>query len=323
MKQTIRAREHGSSFEFDGHALRWCKRRAQGIEAVELADEMQGRTVEVPPMRSATVMCAVFFFACSGTQTGSEPMSSDEALTAVNESSSSAEAASLVSASIDLSSKFTLGAHVSDALGSIAAFVTAQMPCATAAIGGNTLAIDYGANAGSCVFDGLALSGVQTLTMNASGDSSAEIDEAWAKVDDGNVRIGGAAHVTWTTTSRRIQSTITWARASDGMSGQGSSDVTQAVLTDGTSSDAIGFDETGTRSWTDASGSWSISIEHAAQRFADPLPQAGAYVLFTASGRNAVVTFSRVDDTTLGAQIQAGNSSYTFDVTASGKVTLY
>jgi hypothetical protein len=262
--------------------------------------------------------------ACAGSS-GDQSMSSDEALASVNESSSSAEAATLASASIDLTSRLDLGdASIALALQSISDFVTTELPCAATSRAGDTLAIDYGANAGSCVFDGLAFSGVQTITLASLTTSSVEMDHTWSNVSDGNVQIGGSAHVTWSSANvRHVQSKLTWMRATDGLTGQGASDVTQTKLA---GDFANGVIETGSRSWSNASGSWSLSISDAEQRWADPLPQAGSYLLFTANGKDASITFDRVPNpaaatNVIAATIKSGSTSYVFDVSAGGDAT--
>ena len=255
--------------------------------------------------------------ACSGTS--DVPMSSGDALQSVNESSSNTEASMLADASIDLSTKFTFGATVTEALASIGAFASSQMPCASVTIADDTLALHFGAYEGSCVYHGLHFSGVQTITLSSVSATSVEIDHTWSKLASDDVQIGGSAKVIMHAGSndRQVTSTIAWIRFSDGMTGEGSFDVTETPL-----DMSLGIESTGARSWSDASGNWSLAISRADTRWADALPQAGSYAVVAANGKEAAMTFARASESTILATVKSGAASYTFDVTAGGHAAL-
>jgi hypothetical protein len=262
---------------------------------------------------------SVVLAACAGS-TGGSTISSYTALDAVDKSASDTQASNLASASLDVGTKFTLGSAASDAVQSITSFIETQMPCASVMVAGDALTINYGANAGNCVYDGMQLSGQQTISVVSVAESSVEVDTTWSKLSNGTVQIDGNAQLTWTSSngSRHLTSSLTWTRLQDGASSQGSADLTQTSL-DGDF--ATGVEESGTRSWTDGEGHWSLTIQDVQQRWIDPVPQAGSFAMVTATDANVAVTFSRVNETTIAAAVTSGSSSFTFDVAANGAIT--
>jgi hypothetical protein len=203
-----------------------------------------------------------------------------------------------------------------DALASIESFIKAQLPCASVQLVGNLLTVNYGANGGNCTYDGVLFSGVQTIAIGAISSTSVEVDHTWTGFSNGYVDINGNAQVTWTSNaSRQVTSNLTWTRMADGMTGQGSANVTQSGLGGDFST---GIEENGSRSWSDVTGDWSLTINDVQQRWVDPVPQAGSFNLDTAKGKDVMVTFSRINPSTIAATVTSGGSSFTFDVTETG-----
>ncbi len=262
---------------------------------------------------------AMLLMACSSSSNG-ETLSSSQALESVNEASTNNQASQLSSASIDVATKFALGVDAQTALTQIAAYVANELPCASVALWGSELSIQYGANAASCVYDGLTFSGTQTISIDSISDTEVKLDHAWTNLSDGVVQLNGVAQVTWNATDamRTVATNISWTRTWDGMKGQGSSNVTQSALAGDLTT---GIVENGTRTWSDTQGEWDVVVHAVEERWTDPLPQAGSFDLVTSSGASASVAFARVNDATIAATIASGSKSFTFDVGATGQTT--
>jgi hypothetical protein len=156
---------------------------------------------------------AMLLMACSSSSNG-ETLSSGQALESVNEASTNNQASQLASASIDVSTKFTLGVDAQTALTHIASFVATNLPCASVSISGSELSIQYGANTASCMYNGLTFSGTQTISIDTISDTEVKVDHAWTNLSDGVVVINGVAQVTWNATdaTRMVATNISWTR---------------------------------------------------------------------------------------------------------------
>src|ERR1700722_16338945 len=93
----------------------------------EVAEPMQCRASGGYPMRN--VVLTLLLVGCSNSPgTSGQTLSSDEALTSVNETATNNQASQLASASIDVSTKFALGVDAQTAIAQIAAYVANKLP---------------------------------------------------------------------------------------------------------------------------------------------------------------------------------------------------
>jgi len=269
----------------------------------------------------------LFFFAAVGllslnacafrVGSGSTTMTSGEASEALDEAAVSAQASELTSASIDIATNFTIGQAAAQAAQNLSSFIASQLACADITVSQNTLTVIYGAKLGGCTYNGHVFSGKQTITITTT-QTSVEVDHTWTDFTNGIVSVTGDAQVTWDAAhpSRHVTHDLTWTRIWDGRQGHGTADVTQTPLTGGV---LVGFEENGTRTWSGTSGLWTLDIDSVEVRWADPVPQAGSYVLTAPSLKTATLSFTRLTDTTIEVSLTSGKSSFDFKVTETGQ----
>lgn len=239
-------------------------------------------------------------------------LTSEEAQEALDEAALSSAAASLTGSSIDLSTHFTIGGAVETAAGEIRDFVQTQLPCARITLEGARLTIEYGALPGTCVYRGQTYAGTHVIeVMSSSGQVM--VEHTWTQFHDQTVSVTGSAMVTWSAAdaSRHPSYSMTWTRLSDDHTGTGTGDTTQTALAGGI---LTGFQESGERTWTSASGTWTLDIDAVQMRWIDPCPQSGTYTLTTPSQKHLTLSFSRTDATTIRATITSGARSYDLNV---------
>jgi hypothetical protein len=249
-----------------------------------------------------------------------EPLTSQEALQALDEASASSEAANVMSGSIEITTNFTIGGAVEQAASELRDFVTSQLPCAEVTIEGSTLAIEYGAKPGECTYKGLTFSGTHTITVTSNEEAEVHVAHTWDSLSNGRVSVSGTADVTWSFAekSRHVEHEVTWTRLSDGRTGEDSGDLTQTVLEGGLTE---GIQMDGSRAWEGQAGRWDLAIEGVEVRWVDPVPQAGTFRLATPKNKSVSLSFSRVDEDTIEVTIASGDKEFSFDVSRAGVVT--
>lgn len=259
------------------------------------------------------VRAGIGLVALAGALVACGELSSEEAREALDEASLSSAAASLTGSSIEISTHFTIGGAAETAAGEIRAFVESQLPCALVTVDGATLTIDYGALPGNCSFEGQTYGGRHTITVMASSGTELMVEHTWTDFHDRTVSVTGSAMVTWSATdvTRHISHSLTWTRLSDDHRGMGTGERTQMPLAEGI---LTGFEESGERTWTTSSGTWTLDIASVQMRWIDPCPQAGSYTLTTPSQKTVSLTFTRTDATTIQATIASGSRSFDIDV---------
>lgn len=245
---------------------------------------------------------------------GCTGLTRDEAREALDEASVSAEAASLVGASVEIYTDFTIGGAVEAAAAELRTFVETQLPCAEVTLEGSTLTVVYGARPGTCTYRGQTYSGSHTVTVMRNQMDDVVVSHQWAALSNQRVSVTGSAMVTWSFTdrTRHVSHELEWTRLSDGRTGVGTGDRTQAALDGGL---VVGFVESGERTWTGSAGTWTLSIEDVEMRWVDPCPQAGRYVLESPAGKTLTLSFERSAPTTITVTIASGGRSYDLDVT--------
>jgi hypothetical protein len=246
-------------------------------------------------------------------------MTTSEAQQALQEAAISGEAENVTSGSIDIATDFTLGQAVETAAQEIRDFVAAQLPCAAITLTGPKLSIEYGKNAGNCMYRGHNYSGMHEITVTKNDMADVVVDHTWTKLSNGVVEVSGTAEVTWSATdqTRHVVHELDWKRLSDGKTGTGSGDRLQKPLEAGI---AEGFQVDGSRSWTGQGGTWDLAIEGVQWRWADPVPQAGKYRLASPSDRSMTMGFERVDVDTIKVTVSSGAKTFSFNISKAGQV---
>ena len=257
--------------------------------------------------------------------TGCPKKKEDESLTfaeaqqAVEEASLASQAENLTSASVEITTSFTIGQAVENAAQEIRDFIASQLPCAAITLDGATLTVEYGANAGSCTYKGHTFDGSHSITVAKNDSGAVEVHHVWSNLTNGKVTLNGSADVTWNfqDKSRTVVHTAEWSRNSDGFSVTGEGNRTQTVLEGGI---VEGIQVDGSRSWTSSRGTWDLAIDGVQMRWVDPVPQAGSYTLSTPKNKSLSLGFDRVDEDTIRVTVSNGKKSFSFDVTKLGSV---
>lgn len=269
-------------------------------------------------LATVATVAVVSFSGCR--QENKDPLTAGEARLALEEASMSAQASSVMSGSIEISTDFTIGGAVENAAQEIRDYVESQLPCAEIELQNSTLTIEYGAKAGNCTYRGHTYSGVHAITVERNDMGEVIVDHSWDELSNGVVSVTGDAKVTWSfdDQTRHIVHELTWTRLSDGRTGTGRGDRTQQPLAAGLTE---GFQEDGERSWEGQQGLWELDIDAVQMRWQDPVPQAGAFTLVTPNNKSLVMRFDRVDSDTIEVTLENGTRSFAFKVNSIGGIT--
>jgi hypothetical protein len=265
------------------------------------------------------LVLTVVLTGCPKQKEESSTMTSSEALQAVEESTLASQAENLTSASVEITTSFTIGQAVESAAQEIKSFITNQLPCADVVLSGATLTVTYGAKPGPCTYKGQTFSGSHSITVAKNDQAQVEVHHVWTDLSNGRVTLNGNADVTWdfAEKSRHVVHTAEWKRVSDGFTVTGEGDRTQTVLEGGL---VEGIRVDGARSWKSVRGQWDLAIDGVEMRWVDPVPQAGAYTLHNPNGKSLSLSFARVDEDTIKVTVTNGRRSFSFNVTKIGAV---
>jgi hypothetical protein len=245
-------------------------------------------------------------------------MTRGEAATAVSEASLESDAHSVTNVAIELSTRFTIGKALADAAAELRAFLTAEVPCAKITIVENTITTEWGVS-GVCTYHGVSLTGTSKVTIARNDDGTVQVDHAWTDLSNGRVKVSGTANVTWSkvAASRHVVHDLYWTRLSDGKKGHGTGDRTQRLL-DPSQGLAGGIGVDGNRSFTTDRGTWHLAITGIEARLSDPCPYAGKYTLTNPENKLMTLEFTRRDEYTIVAEVNAGKMHFTFTVHTAG-----
>lgn len=240
------------------------------------------------------------------------PLTRGEAESAMEQSQITAQASALTAATIELHTDVTIGDRLADAAQHLGELVQSQLPCAEVSLTDNLLSIEYGQREGDCTYRGHSLSGIHRVEVVES-DSQVVLEHHWEALSNGVVAVSGAATVTWDAKERerRVEHAVSFMRLSDGLSGTATGSRTQRPLPGGISE---GFVVDGERSWHGAEGEWSLDIRDVEMRWADPVPQAGAYELSTPFDKAVTLGFMRVDETHIEVTVEGPRREFSFTV---------
>ena len=236
-----------------------------------------------------------------------------EAKEALEESSLSTQATTLVSGTVEISTNFTIGQAVEAAAAELRTFIESQLPCAAITLENATLSIEYGAKPGSCVYNGQTYSGKHSVTLTRNEEGNVQVNHTWNEISNQKIAVSGTAVVTWSLAdkSRHVEHQLSWTRLSDGRTATGSGNRTQTALAGGV---LEGIQVDGTRTWTGQTGAWETSINSVQMRWVDPVPQSGSYAIVTPKDKTLSMSFHRMDDDTIKVTIASGEKSFDFNV---------
>jgi len=242
----------------------------------------------------------------------------DEAKQVLEETKLVSQTSALTSSSVEICTNFTIGEAVQQAAEELRDFIASQLPCAEITIqGGDTLIIDYGVNAGDCVYNGHTFSGSHTITIERNEQSAVQVSHTWEDFSNQVIDLDGEATVTWdfSAKSRHVVHDNHWTRLADGRTGNGTGDRTQEPLKAGILS---GFSVNGERTWIGEGGEWNLDINEVEMRWVDAVPQSGTYKLDAPFDKSVTVRFERISDTQIKVTIEGPRNSFDFNVTTLG-----
>jgi hypothetical protein len=248
-----------------------------------------------------------------------EPLTLGEARSALEQASDAGQAEGLTSASVDISTNFTIGQAVQDGANELKTFIGTQLPCADINLEGATLTVVYGAKAGACSYRGHTFSGTHAVSIERNEDAMVRVHHEWTDFSNGVVTLDGTADVTWNLDdkTRRVQHESHWTNIESGRTGTGSGDRLQSVLAGGIGE---GIQVDGARTWDGDRGHWDLAIDGVQMRWTDPVPQAGSSTLTTPFEKTVRMAFSRVDEDTIKVTVTGPKHEFTFDVSKLGVI---
>lgn len=265
------------------------------------------------------LVLAVVLSGCPKKKGDDETLTAAEAQQAVEEATLSSQAESLQSASVEITTSFTIGQAVQNAAQEIRDFIASQLPCAEITLADATLTVTYGAKAGNCTYNGHTFSGSHSVRVDKNEQAQVEVHHEWKELSNGKVTLNGTADVTWDfqAKSRHVVHSVQWTRVLDGLTITGEGDRTQTPLAGGV---LEGIQVDGTRSWTSPRGEWNLTIDGVQMRWVDPVPQAGSYTLLTPKNKQLGLSFERVDEDTIKVIVSNGKRTFAFNVSKLGSV---
>jgi hypothetical protein len=242
-----------------------------------------------------------------------------EATAALEQASDAAQAEGLTSASVDISTNFTIGQAVADSAAELRTFIATQLPCADITLQDATLTVVYGAKDGSCTYRGHTFSGTHSIGIERNEDATVQVHHEWTDFSNGVVSLDGTADVTWNFAdkTRRVQHESHWTHLKTGRTGTGSGDRLQSVLSGGL---AEGIQVDGSRAWDGERGHWDLAIDGVQMRWTDPVPQAGSYTLTTPFDKTVSMAFSRVDEDSIKVTVTGPKHEFAFTVSKLGAI---
>lgn len=261
-----------------------------------------------------------FLCVLSGCSSGTAPsMSAGDAQAALEGSTVTAQADTLVSDTVEIGTHFDIGSGLENAAAQIQAAIQAELPCADITRDGSALTINYGANPGDCSYHGHQVTGEHWIRVMRNADNEVTVHHEWQGLSDGRLAIDGEADVSWSRTANRrhVLHDLSYQVVSgrdQGRTGTGSGDRTQTAIDGGVRVD-------GERIWDSADGHYVLDLEDVEMRFIDPVPQAGTYRLTTPSDEALTLVFRRIDTDSIRVMVESPVNSFAFVVNSDGSVT--
>ncbi len=266
-------------------------------------------------MRKATLMLMILMLTATVWGCRDETLTREEAKLALDEAQLSTQSQSMTYDVLEISTHFTIGAAVEDAVDELKAFVESQIPCSTVTRQDRTLTVDFGELGDQCVYKGRTYAGQSQITLERTEAGQLEVTHVWTDLTNGNVTINGGATVTWDRSegTRRVEHQIKWSNGDKSATGEG--DRTQQLI-DRDLGLQGGIEINGSRGWSSDRGQWNLAIKGVQVRGADPVPQAGTYTLTNPDNKELTMSFKRLDDTTIEVQVSGTRRDFTFNVRA-------
>jgi hypothetical protein len=237
---------------------------------------------------------------------------------AVQESALTAQLDSLIADAADRNSRFDIGQGFEAAAEQLKTQLNHELPCAAVTRQGSELRIVYDAAGTGCSWRGRALAGQHTVRVMRNADTEVGVHHELTDYREGKLSLTGSADVTWSriSKSRRVLHTVTFAVLSGesaGVTGQSTGDSTQLTFEGGVRINGL-------RDWQSSRGFYSLEMQAIEQRFADSVPQLGAYQLTLPTDDALTLAFGRIDTDNIGVTVQGAQRELSFVVHPDGSV---
>lgn len=237
---------------------------------------------------------------------------------ALRESALTAQLDALIADAADRSSRFDIGQGFESAAEQLKTQLHQGLPCAAVTREGSMLSIVYGALSAECSSHGRTLAGQHSVRVMRNADNEVGVHHEFIEFRDTRVSLSGSADVSWSRTSpsRRVVHTLAFRVLSGddmGMTGQSTGDSTQQTL-----DQAIRIN--GLRQWQSSRGAFALDMQAIEQRFADSVPQFGAYDITLPTADTLTLAFGRIDTDTIGVTVQGAQEDMSFMVRPDGSI---
>lgn len=248
-----------------------------------------------------------------------DPMTLPEAAEALEQARTSASHEQLTNDPIEVSTDFTIGQALVDAAQELGAFWQSQVPCTEVSWDGAVATIDYGDRDDGCLYRGKTYGGIHTIAVQSTDATDLEVWHDWSGFTDGAITVDGGLQVQWQADdeTRTVGTDLAWTQ--DGLTTGVTGDHVYGLL-EPSAGVLGGVTLEGVRRWTNDRGTWDLDMAEVQVRWQDPAPQAGTYTLTNPDGKVLVLTFTRLDDDTIRAELSGARIPLAFDLTTWGAV---
>jgi hypothetical protein len=270
-------------------------------------------------MKSLTAVLALPLVVLTGCPREKDQLTVEEATQALQQASDAGQAEGLTSASVDITTHFTIGQAVEESAAELRSFIGTQLPCAEVTLEDARLSVVYGAKPGACSYQGHRFSGTHSITIARNEDAAVRVHHEWSNFSNGVIELDGVADVTWSFSdqTRRVQHESHWTHLASGRSGTGTGDRLQSLLAGGL---AEGIRVEGSRAWDGEGGHWDLAIDDVQMRWTDPVPQSGRYTLSAPFDKSVSMSFERVDEDTIRVTVAGPKRDFSFTVSKLGAI---
>jgi len=269
--------------------------------------------------------CVHPFIACLALTTGcfGDYLTAAEMRSAVNESVESGQVESVENGVIEITTDFQIGDAV-EAVAEHIREVVAMCADTTVEVSDEvTILLDFGSAAAPCIFDERRRYSGQVELVISHGDGAVTVDHTYIDLSNGTYTLEGDKKVTWSggeggSVVREVDSGVDW----DGPNGHVDHESQRTMTFEdflGGWTQEIRID--GSRDWTRDDEDWNLDIDEVELRLVDPVPQSGAYTLTIPSGKEAGLSFERIDEDTIEVTVTGGRRDHVFRVTSLGGVS--
>lgn len=230
----------------------------------------------------------------------------DEARAALNEASLSTQIHGLVT--VVASSGREVGAGTREETAqALHTWWSTEVLCGTAGVEGTTVTVLF--DEGGCPWLDRTWTGQLSLEVTSSSGTERSMSVLFTDVGTGLLVVSGTMESQWDLAQDQgtISHSLVWSDGNNGRVGEGETSLTFAE--DGAVAEIEGL-----RTWDGDTGAWSLTLDKAHIRGADPVPETGTYTVESPLTESLVLAFERASDRELEVAISGPGHTYHFTV---------